>query len=386
MVQSPKGWYIIYYIWNIDDEKLERKRVKVIGHTEKEKLKDSDEIIGWLTKELKSGAYVGGDPTNENDQEQLGQSGGGLGKNMTYEDAVAYYFKTKRDIAEGTTGLYQTYVNHLRGFLEKKKKSNILLRYITKPLILEFLDQIELAGKTKNNILGFHHSFFEVFVDREIIEKNPVNRIKKSNVEESEDHLPFTPEQIKELKNEILGKGDEQLWLFCQFIYYTFARPGQEIRLLQVKDILPESIRITAKRGKTNRFRYPFLSPALEAEIIRLGLRKYPPDYYVFSNQKNSDNPRHPNNFKVIPGPTPPGKNSYYNRHVRHLKKLGLFGKDYDIYSWKPTGVIALWSATLDLKLIQGQCGHSTVAQTDQYLKKLGLVIRPEKLNEFPTI
>ena len=382
LIRASKVWYILYYVWNVDTQKLVRKRVLVEGSTDPEREQDASDIIAWVSKELQNGAYVG----TPKPSPQPAASDVTLSKNLTLTQAVAYFFQTKRDIADSTAILYTNYSNHFQAFFKERGNAQVQLRQITKPVVLAFMDQVKLAGKTRNNILGFLHSFFEMYVEREVIEKNPAAKIRKDSLEESEDHLPFTPVQIRELKESILERGDEQLWLFCQFIYYTFARPGQEIRLLQVKDLMPTSIRITAKRGKTNRFRYPFLSPALEAEIIRLGLRKYPPDYFVFSNASNSDNPNHPDNFKVVPGPTPPGQNSYYNRHVRHLKKLGLFGKDYDIYSWKPTGVIALWSATLDLKLIQEQCGHSTITQTDRYLRKLGLVIRPEKLNEFPTI
>lgn len=56
----------------------------------------------------------------------------------------------------------------------------------------------------------------------------------------------------------------------------------------------------------------------------------------------------------------------------------------YDMYSWKHTGVIALWAATQNIRLIQQQCRHSTAVQTETYLQDLGIIVRHTQIQDFP--
>jgi len=59
-------------------------------------------------------------------------------------------------------------------------------------------------------------------------------------------------------------------------------------------------------------------------------------------------------------------------RFRKLVKELNL-GKDYTLYSWKHSGVVAAYNAGVDIKTIQGQCRHQGLEQTDIYLKSLGL-------------
>jgi integrase len=56
----------------------------------------------------------------------------------------------------------------------------------------------------------------------------------------------------------------------------------------------------------------------------------------------------------------------------------------YDMYSWKHTGVISLWNATQNIRLIQQHCRHSTAAQTEDYLRDLGIIVRHTQIQDFP--
>ncbi len=73
---------------------------------------------------------------------------------------------------------------------------------------------------------------------------------------------------------------------------------------------------------------------------------------------------------------------------MKHNPKqpLKLTDRPYDLYGWKHTGVIALYQATKDVKLIQRQCRHSSLDQTDKYLRDLGLFLNDEQLSDFPAL
>jgi integrase len=79
-------------------------------------------------------------------------------------------------------------------------------------------------------------------------------------------------------------------------------------------------------------------------------------------------------------------KNTMNNRHSGLLKIAGLDAQHHTLYSWKHTGVVSAYEAGIDLKRIQLQCRHSTVAQTDQYLKSLGLYHNEEFTIRMPAI
>lgn len=60
-------------------------------------------------------------------------------------------------------------------------------------------------------------------------------------------------------------------------------------------------------------------------------------------------------------------------------------GKDYTLYFWKHSGVIAAYKAGVDIKTIQSQCRHHSLEQTDIYLKSLGLGVS-QAMNKIPEL
>ena len=68
----------------------------------------------------------------------------------------------------------------------------------------------------------------------------------------------------------------------------------------------------------------------------------------------------------------PISKNIMSNRHRDILKDLN-FSPNHTLYSWKHTGVVKAFLAGINIKSIQLQCRHYSIAETDNYLKSLGL-------------
>jgi len=59
-------------------------------------------------------------------------------------------------------------------------------------------------------------------------------------------------------------------------------------------------------------------------------------------------------------------------RHRDILISLGL-DADHTLYSWKHTGVVQAYKNGVNIKSLQLQCRHYSIAQTDEYLKTLGI-------------
>jgi integrase len=168
-------------------------------------------------------------------------------------------------------------------------------------------------------------------------------------------------------------KPDPQFWLYISFLYYGLFRPDAECRKLKISDIHHHYIQVRGEDSKNKKTQFVQIAKGLQEQIEFNNLRSQNGTFYIFTNQG-------------IPGNTFPGEKWFYKKHQKMLETLGLNGKNYSQYSWKDTGVIALYRATKDVKLIQRMCRHSSLDQTDKYLKSLGLFLQDEILDSFPSI
>lgn len=177
----------------------------------------------------------------------------------------------------------------------------------------------------------------------------------------TEAHEPFTDKQAESILNAICERQEWDLLLFIYFIYYTFGRPGKEIRMLKVKDIRERTVVFKSQYSKTNITKTPTLTRPLEQLIEQLGIKDYNPEWYVFGKSGK-------------PGSCPVSLNYYYNKHKKLITELGIGGKQ-TLYSWKHTGNIKLFRANVDLKSIQQQNGHTSLKTTEIYLRELGTFV-----------
>jgi integrase len=162
---------------------------------------------------------------------------------------------------------------------------------------------------------------------------------------------------------------DPQFWLFLNCIYYLFARPHEELRLVKIRHLFDKTLLINPDDAKDSENNHKIIPAPLEVMLQTLNIRTYPSHYYLFSKLG-------------VPGPEPVGESYFYDRHRKMLQYLG-FPRGYDLYGWKHTGVIALYLTTKDMKLIQQQCGHASIMQTDEYLRDLGMFLNTNSSTHF---
>ncbi|QIP16850.1 hypothetical protein G8759_31515 [Spirosoma aureum] len=371
-----KQWVVVYYAWDVSSQKLVRKRIRVEGDSIEERKKVASNYIKEINQLLKKGFHLNSARAPEPLPEpEPAPAKPGAPAQLTFSQATEFYKKVKnKELRIDTTmDLYDLYIRHFQAFLDEKKMGDILLKKITSRLAHEFFDQVDVGSRHRNNMLGFFKSFATFFIDREDIEVNPFQRLKNLKVDESDDHRPFTAEQSRAIRDEILATGNEQLWLFCQFIYFLFLRPGKELRLLQVRDILETQVKVVSERSKNRKIGFLDIPTALEQVIQHYRLRSYPGHYYVFTIDRK-------------PGLQAVGVNYFYKAHRKILEKLELYGHDYDLYSWKPTGAVTLYKTTKDILRVQRHCRHSTPDQTYTYLRKHGMLFEGMDPTDFPAI
>jgi len=182
-------------------------------------------------------------------------------------------------------------------------------------------------------------------------------------------HKPYTQTQLAAILREVADT--PHLNLFFHLAYYTFCRPGRELTNLRVRDIETSTIYIIPSHDKNGVGRRVIIPRALEELLTRYKVRDYPPHYFLFTKKR-------------VPGEVPVDDQYFYTNLRRILRKLGMEGQQYTLYSLKSSGNIALWQATQDLELIRRQNGHSNLSMTMRYLRQLGIIINQEPLLDFP--
>jgi integrase len=268
-------------------------------------------------------------------------------------------------VSKNTFRSYADLMYHVFEWLESRKKSNLLVKDFTPKLCNEFFVYLKegrkIENKTFNKLRGYFSTVFNFYIKhQELSIKNPVHKVEHLRNEESDMHMPFTNGQMQLIKAAMIEKGDYQLLLFVSFIYYTFTRPGEEVRLLRVGDVLEKTIFIPSKRSKNNQGEHIAIPPGLERMIKEHRIREYPKEYFVFSHLGT-------------PGPEQVSKDFFYQRHRKILQGLGLTG--YTLYGYKHTGAINLYESTKDILTVQRHCRHYSSSQTDAYLRKYGVIV-----------
>lgn len=292
--------------------------------------------------------------------------------NITDAKGVKECFKIvlahkKGSISVDTYDRYARVAEDFFYYLDNVRETpNVLIYNWTKVDCIVFLDWLKKTkdynNKSYNARMGFFGTIWNTMEEMSMIEKSPMRKMSKLKTM-SKKNRAFTDEQAKEVLEEIDKRNMPHLGLFVRFIYYTYARPHKEVRLLKVKDIEPNRIFINAHNDKNSRNGYVSIPPPLNKLIEKYGIRKFPKEYYVFGK-----NPEH----ECKPGEKPWGEDYFMNLHREVLRSLG-YGDDYTCYGWKHTGNIANYRITKDVMEIMRQNRHTDITSTMKYLRELGV-------------
>ena len=179
----------------------------------------------------------------------------------------------------------------------------------------------------------------------------------------------FQPHQCQEILH-YLKRFDPKMYLHCLFIYYLAIRPRKELIHLRPDDIFYQErkVAIRGEIAKTDESLFikipPKFYPILEP------LQEQKPNTYIFSQRYNR--------YK------PAGTNTYGERFRGILNKFG-YGKNYQLYSWKHTGCVAVYKSTKNLLALRDHCRHKDATTTQKYLRQLGLEDYPDFYENFPS-
>ncbi|PHS05458.1 MAG: hypothetical protein COA88_12270 [Kordia sp.] len=382
--KGNKGDYILYYVWNVEKNGLDRKRMtipKQYATIEERKafVKDS---IKQLNKILSLGYHINENKRKLREQQKLKLSNKTITKKVyTLREAYSTFIRIKK-----TQQLYKRGLafiqNTLRRFVEWVEKENegvFFLEELDFHLFQEYLmyliNEKENAPKTYNNTLGvLHHFYSECLKQKWLKGDNILDQFTKLSVDYETKNRPYTDKQVIDIKKDVL-KQDTYLWTVISFIYYSFMRPS-ELRRLKVGDIDLDKGLIWVKWSisKVKKSEVLPIAKKLKELIITMELSSYEKEGFLLGKDG------YPSKQKM-------GEN-YMSKHFLKIKKHFGFDKnsDYTLYGFKHTAVVNWYRKEKDIIKIQKMCRHSSVRTTERYLKSLGLIDDKDGIIGLPEI
>ena len=259
---------------------------------------------------------------------------------------------------------YTDIVNMFNAWLDRNGWNRIPTEKFTRRDALQYADYLltvrKFSGKSYNHNLGILKTFFNAMVTREIIAINPFKGIQELP-ESDGSNVPYTEtEKIKII--DYLKRYNERLYFAVSFVYYCFIRRSELIQL-RVRDVNMDNHTITipghvSKNRKTESVTIP---REFEKVLLKMGLHDHAPDEYIIGHKfETCDRP-------IIRA------DSLSTAMTRINKELDISGKCF--YTWKHSGVVALYQATKDPYVVMKQCRHSELKMTMIYLRSLGLTV-----------
>jgi len=356
-----KRWFIEYYQWHKNKEKLIRKRVyKGFDEykTYASRLKYGKNLKNLYNRNIPFFAL-----TDENTPEVIRRNkpivlislSEGFSKMIELKHPIQKNRKTHLTFTS-ICAMFEDFCDENGYFTHTVKK-------ITPLIAQNYVDYMTSVKKysptTTLNHISTLHLIFNHMVKREYLSENPFQNVDKPKKVESKQNIAYTNDEIQLIKNEAIIS-NPQLWNILQVIYYTYLRPV-EITRLKIEHILLDKKKIFVPGEISKNKKSSFLEIPSHLISVFEDLKNYPKHFYVFG--KNGE----PSEKKI-------GNNWMGRKHSEILEKVGITEKGKTLYSWKHTGVVEAYKNGIDIKSIQLQCRHHSIQQTDTYLKSLGFV------------
>ncbi len=211
---------------------------------------------------------------------------------ITLDKIAEEHYSAKELHNRNNKQAHALYSNHIKPVLGAKsiklitrKDIEIFQQTISKKILRKRV----ISKKSVNNILGELGAIFTYAYDMDIIDSNPVRKVKPLKIDNAREKF-LDEDEIRLLLKEI--KDDIRLYIFVLLALTTGARSGA-INLLQKKDIDLKSKIITIKDEKNGTTYKVFLEHKELISLLENLLNKLQKDDLIMAylfNSKNSQN------------------------------------------------------------------------------------------------
>lgn len=359
-LHAGKNWYIDFKAYDPLEQKMKRKKYMLDGITKAtERKKRAAEIITTLTNNLRSGWNPWADTSNSRQY-------------TLYIDVIKLYYKyleklcVTKAIKDNTLLDYKKRIKILAEYNEKRTPKIIYIYQFDQTYVSDFLDYIlidrDSSARTRNNYRTWLSSFCSWLIEKQYLDRNPVEKIKALNADEKKRNA-LTPNDLNKLK-KYLQEHNPYFLLLCQFEYYTFIRPD-ELTNIKLKDIYlkEQKVYVASTISKNRKDGMAGLNDQLVKAMIDLDIFKYHDDCYLFGPKFRPSEKKA--STKIY--------RSYFNKIRAELK----FSDTYQFYSLKDSGIRDLANAE-GIVVARDQARHADISTTNKYLKGEHMTVHEE--------
>ncbi|WP_179321173.1 tyrosine-type recombinase/integrase [Winogradskyella helgolandensis] len=287
-------------------------------------------------------------------------------KGHTIDEALDRALLLKINIVSKTTlNDYKSRINQLKKWLKANNKDIIYCNQISKKMVVEFLNYIQLktSARNRNNYRTVFSSIFQILEDNEIIEKNFISQIKSIKTQPKRNKTYSIKEQ--EAIFEYLEVNDQLLLLYIKFVSYNLLRPIEVCRL-RVKDINLEEKKLQVQ-AKNKILKTKIIPDKLFKELPDLS--KMDGELLLFTPDKLCGHW----DTELINR-----RNYFSNRFKTIVKDHFGYNENYGLYSFRHTFITKLYrgmvknSSPYNAKSeLMEITGHTTMTALEKYLRDI---------------
>lgn len=363
LCEAKDRWYVYFYATNPATNKLERVRIHVNQQkTEALKKRLARNLITKINEKLD----LGWNPfILEKEKKQYTNLVESLKYVMTYKDGY---------VRQRTKHAYTSNLKKLFNWIDQEKLSKMCVFEFDDNMAMRFMEYIllheKIKGRTYNNLLMNFRSFFNTLINQKYISVNPFRSIQEMP-EESKNKQPFSKEQLAKYVDYV-KINDYDFYITSCYTYYCAIRPNEIVKL-RIRDVeLGKGIiHVPAGISKNRKDRVIPIAKVFLNELIAY-YNEYETGMYICAKGFK------PGYEKIYP--------TRIAEHFAALRPVLGLPKDIYFYSLKDTVAERLIESGFSVTDIRDLFGHSSVAITDNYMRKRNAHLNKRIKNDFPEI
>lgn len=352
-LHTGKEWYISFYAFDPQSDKLKRKRIKINFI---DKASERRRYANELIKKININLAKGWNPFFDSKAHKAYRK---------IDEAMDHFlsFNTKKykggDIRRETWNEYNSKMHNLREWLTERNSIDLYTYKFTTEICNAFLEYIfierDRTSQTRDNYLRFLRVFGTFMMEHQYIKVRPTETIKvigKSKTR-GKNRSIISIDDRKKLR-EYLEVENPAFFVACMVEYYCFIRP-KEMSYIKIShvNLERETVYIPGITAKNHKDAIVTIPQPLKKLLKKMKLSSYPGDYYLFSHYFS------------------PGKDRRSEKAFRDYwgkVRIALdFPETYKFYSLKDTGITDLIGQLGDTRMVRDQARHHSIAITDIY-------------------
>lgn len=283
--------------------------------------------------------------------------------NPTTVDAIAIALKERKiGRKKRTQESYDSFYNIFSAWLIDNGYKDLPIKVFTHNIFSKFLQERSESGYSNRNVndyINFYKTTFDIIVDKEIINKNPIGKIRFLPKVESTKFKTITKEELKKIAITLKAH-NINYYLATKFLADMYIRPGHwcDIKNTFI-DFENETINLPGYMTKNGKNATKQLFPEVVQLLKKLKIDKLRGEWYVFGKHFEPSKKKHARLSKDASG--------LWNKIV--IKTLGI---NKHLYGLKHTSAtyIVNENENIDTGWLKQQMEHHSIEQTETYINE----------------